>query len=72
MKLEVNQDVCIGCGGCQAICPEVFEIGDEGYAQVYVENIDEDLEESATDAKEGCPVNAISEVKDTDEDNKEE
>ena len=66
MKLEVNQDTCIGCGACQAICPEVFEINDEGLATTIVENIEEDVLEAATDAKEGCPVNAIEEVTDVD------
>lgn len=61
MKLEVNQDVCIGCGACQAICPEVFEINDEGFAQATVDVIAEDFEETAIDAKESCPVNAIVE-----------
>lgn len=62
MKLEVNQDVCIGCGACQAICPEVFEIGDDGLAKTIVDVIDEDNEEAAIDAKEGCPVSAIEDA----------
>ena len=28
--LKVNKDLCIGCGACQAVCPEVFEIDDDG------------------------------------------
>jgi len=62
MKLKVNEDVCIGCGACQAICPEVFEIGDNGLAKVITEEIGEDYVEDATDAKEGCPVAAIEEL----------
>ncbi len=64
MKLEVDQDICIGCGSCQAICPEVFEINDDGLAQSIVDNIDEAFVNEAIDAKEGCPVNAIYEVTD--------
>lgn len=64
MKLEVNQDVCIGCGACQAIAPDVFEINDEGLAQAKVEEVPEEVMEDATDAKEGCPVGAIEEVED--------
>ena len=30
MKVKVNRDACIGCGACAAICPDVFEIDDEG------------------------------------------
>ena len=63
MKLEVNKDLCIGCGACQAICDEVFSIEDDGLAGVTVESIPEDLIDDAVDAKEGCPTDAILEVK---------
>ena len=32
MKFKVDKDSCIGCGACQAICGEIFEINDDGYA----------------------------------------
>lgn len=64
MKLKVN-DNCIGCGLCQATCPEVFEINDDGYATTIVDEVSEELTEDAIDAKEGCPVNAIEEVSDS-------
>ena len=57
--LKVNKDLCIGCGACQAVCPEVFEIGDDGLAEVTVEAIESDYENDAIDAKEGCPTSAI-------------
>lgn len=60
MKVKVNPDVCIGCGACQAIAPDVFEINDEdGVAHEITEDVKEELVEDANDAKEGCPVNAI-------------
>lgn len=58
MKFEVDKDTCIGCGACQAICPEVFEIDDTGLASAIGEASD-DVVDAATDAMEGCPVNAI-------------
>ena len=61
MKLKVNKEACIGCGACQATCTEVFEIQDDGLADVIVEEIPKDLEEDAIDAKEGCPTGAIEE-----------
>ena len=42
MKLKVNQNVCIGCGACQAICPNAFEIDDNGYATTIVDEISEE------------------------------
>ena len=61
MKLKVNKDICIGCGACQAIAPDVFEIDDNGLASCIVDKVD-DSNEDAIDAKEGCPVSAIDEV----------
>lgn len=62
MKLKVDKDICIGCGACQAIAPEVYEIDDDGLAGVIVDEISEDVMDDAIDAKEGCPVNAIEEI----------
>lgn len=62
MKLKVNKDVCIGCGACQAVAPEVFEIEDDGLAKAIDTDINEELVPDAIDAKDGCPVDAISEI----------
>lgn len=61
MKLKVNEDMCIGCGACKSICPDVFEV-DENGAKVIVDEISSDLEADAMDAKEGCPVGAIEDI----------
>lgn len=63
MKLKVLSDMCIGCGACQAICPDCFEVNDDGVAEVIVEEVSEDVKEDAIDALEGCPVSAIVEDK---------
>ena len=57
MKYFVN-DSCIGCGLCEGICPEIFEIVD-GVA--VAKDVETDLA-TAEDAKNGCPVGAIEEV----------
>ena len=59
MKLKVNEDLCIGCGACQAVCPEVFEV--EDVAHTIVSEVPKELENDAMDAKEGCPTSAIEE-----------
>lgn len=60
MKVIVDQDVCIGCGACQDICPAVFHLNDIiGKSEV----IDEEACEYAgccEAAEENCPVEAIS------------
>lgn len=64
MKFKVDENACIGCGACQAICEEVFEITDDGYAVAKNEEIkDKEVKENAISAMEGCPTSAISEVK---------
>ncbi len=59
MNFKVNQDLCIGCGACEEICPEVFELVDDK-SQVKLNSVPEEFKESALDAESGCPVEAIS------------
>ena len=62
-KVRVIKDACIGCGSCAAIAPDVFEIGDDGFAfvkpEVDFENLKEELEKDVMDALDGCPTSAI-------------
>ncbi len=56
--VKVNQDKCIGCGTCVAICPEVFELEDDGKARV--KNFQSQSPNSKSkEAAESCPVGAI-------------
>lgn len=59
MKVKVNKDICIGCGACQAIAPDVFELEDDGLAVCKVETIEEVKKEDVTDAADSCPTGAI-------------
>lgn len=67
MKVKVNKDICIGCGACQAIAPNVFEIEDDGLAVAKDIQIPEEEKEDVVDALEGCPTSAIEEVQETKE-----
>lgn len=58
MKAKVNKDICIGCGACQAISPDVFELEDDGLATCKVDII-KDNKDEVIDAKESCPTGAI-------------
>ena len=62
MKVRVSKDECIGCGACQAIVPDVFEIEDDGLATAKVSEVPENIKEDVIDALEGCPTSAIEEV----------
>ena len=60
MKSYVDKETCIACGLCPSICPECFEIEDDGKAGVIVNEIPEKCTDDAKEAEESCPVAAIS------------
>ncbi|BCN29764.1 ferredoxin [Anaeromicropila herbilytica] len=60
MKAKIDRDGCIMCGLCTSICPEVFRMGEDGPAEVYVDTIPMDNENSAIEACDGCPVSVIT------------
>jgi ferredoxin len=61
MKYIVNEG-CIGCGLCEATCPEVFSMSDAGIAVAIESEVLEEVLDTAAEAKEGCPVGAIEEA----------
>ena len=61
MKAKVVRENCIGCGACQAIAPNIFEIDDEGLSKVINEEVSKENEEDFKDALESCPTSAIVE-----------
>ena len=54
--ISVSHDLCIGCGACASICPDVFRMDDAGKSEV----ISQDNSTCAQDAAASCPVQAIS------------
>jgi len=52
----VDQDLCIGCGTCAELCPEVFELRDE---KSWVIGPDKCHTCDCEDAADSCPVSAI-------------
>lgn len=57
-KIVVNQDLCIGCGSCEAIAPDHFEVKDDGKSHVKKQYTPED-EDTIKEAIDNCPVKAI-------------
>ncbi|WP_426348130.1 ferredoxin [Alloiococcus sp. CFN-8] len=60
MKAIVDKDTCISCGLCPSICPDVFEFDDDGKATAIVDEVPSEMEDTAQEAADSCPVSAIS------------
>ena len=60
MKGFVDKDTCIGCGLCPDICPKVFHMDEDGKAVAIKGDVPDGEEDSAKEAEESCPANAIS------------
>ena len=65
MKITIDQEKCIGCGSCAAICPESFDMDMNNkpfFKQSVTKNnkVFEPAEPSCyKEAIEACPVQAI-------------
>lgn len=55
--VSVDNELCIGCGVCVDMCPEVFTLTAEGKAQAIKEACEE---HSMEDVSTACPVEAIN------------
>ena len=62
MKVTVDEDRCAGHGMCLTLCPEVFEMTDDGWAVADPGELPVGLEDSAREAIENCPERAIREI----------
>ena len=64
MKVSVDQEKCIVCGSCVAICPEVFEMKDDGTVDVKEDfkgkDVPQELESKVKEAQSMCPASAIN------------
>ncbi len=58
MKAVVDQELCIGCGACEQLCPQVFKLGDDGKSHVIAQECDS--AGCCEEAADSCPAGAIS------------
>ncbi len=61
MKITIDQEKCIGCGSCSAICPDVFDLSEDNKAILKKDgsNQGQANEDCVKEAAEVCPVQAI-------------
>ena len=66
-KIVIENEKCIGCGSCAALCDKYFKLGDNGKSQLLDSeknaegNYELEVEEigCARQAADGCPVQII-------------
>ncbi|MDD2402517.1 MAG: ferredoxin [Clostridia bacterium] len=62
MKVKIDQDLCIACGVCISLAPNIYDWDKNGKAKVIQEEVPEGKEDEAREALEDCPTEAIEEV----------
>lgn len=60
MKLAVDFDRCASNARCMKACPEVFEVRDDGFLYILIEEPPEELRAKVERARDDCPTEAIS------------
>jgi ferredoxin len=55
----IDPELCTGCGVCESICPEVFELGDDDLAHVINAGACDEAG-CCEEAVESCPEEAIT------------
>lgn len=60
MKAVVDDDRCCGHGVCVALCPDVFDLTDDGYAVAVGTDVPPGLETTVREAATQCPEAAIT------------
>jgi ferredoxin len=60
MKINVDFDRCQSNALCMSAAPEVFEVRDDGYLYILIEEPGEELRAKVEEAARLCPTQAIS------------
>jgi len=58
-KIEFKRDECIGCGACAAVCPDNWEMKDDGKSTPKKIAIDKAELKCNEEAADVCPVDII-------------
>ncbi|CAJ1504504.1 ferredoxin [[Mycobacterium] burgundiense] len=58
--VAVDLDKCIGTGMCEASAPNVFQVGDDGQAQVRTAKVAPEDLDAAKEAVANCPTGALT------------
>lgn len=65
MRIDIDQETCIGAGQCVLTAPEVFTQDDDGFSELLPgHETNPGAPSAAADAAKACPVQAISVTED--------
>ena len=59
-RVYIDEEECIGCGSCEAICPEVFQLDSSSGKAKAIKPPEGSEEQLIEEAIEACPVSCIS------------
>jgi ferredoxin len=59
-RIEVDRDRCASTGGCEAVAPDVFEMGDDGVLVVLRPEPDDGALPDVRTAVRTCPTRALT------------
>lgn len=59
VRIEFDQDSCIGSGICESIAEDLFRIGDDGLMALVTDAVSSEREEAVLQAVSRCPTRAI-------------
>jgi len=57
-KVYIDEEECVGCGTCEELCPEIFELDEETGKAKDIESEVED-EDCVQEAMDTCPAECI-------------
>jgi ferredoxin len=69
MKVAIDREGCIGCGVCEALCPDVFKLLEDGKSGIVEKyragdlgngQVGDDLILCTENARDSCPVSVIT------------
>jgi len=63
LTIKLVRAECCGYGVCRDICPEIYQLDDDGLVEMTTATIPAELEEGALLGAEACPAMAIKFVK---------
>jgi ferredoxin len=60
VRVVVDYECCVSTGSCTRVCPEVFEIRDDGFLYLLQDEPPEELRRRVEEAATLCPTAAIT------------